>query len=613
MALAMCGWARLVPQTGIAATLGQGAVADAEALSREASAGLSFGMQSCHNVITSLGESDGGCIGGVPGWNSFSGACRAMAVSSDDYTRAVSADPRTAGTLPLVLPELAESAPEGDQADNTVLPVGTRLFEFEITGLIGVGGFGIVYAAYDHSLNRAVAIKEYMPGSLAVRSRGYTVVVRSERNAETFEIGRRSFVNEAQLLAQFDHPSLVKVFRFWEANGTAYMVMPLYKGVTLKQRLKEMGAPPSEAWLVALLRQLIEALGVIHAERCFHRDVAPDNVLLVEGDRPVLLDFGAARRVITDLTQTLTVILKPGYAPIEQYAEIPSMKQGPWTDVYALAAVAYFALTGAPPDPAVSRMMNDTVRPLAGSGRSGYSEGFLKAIDSALSVRPEDRPQSVAAFWALLDSHLPAKPVAPARVASEATPVSGDAALAQPERRKQPEKSPLPIVGAVVAVLAIAGGAGVFLYQSDFKLPLFELPETKTSEPAATAEQAPPAQPTPPPLTDQTVVVSPPAVVEEPVAIRPPPQPARREAIPPAKKAPEIATVEPKHVPDREGKLQELLQSAEQALSRGEWRRAEQYADRALALDARNARAGDIKERARAEEKKAAFDAIKIE
>jgi serine/threonine protein kinase len=537
-----------------------------------------------------------------------------MAASSDDLTRAIPADLRTAGLTALVLPEGTGSVPGDDAADNTALPVGTRLFEFEITGLIGIGGFGIVYAAYDHSLQRAVAIKEYMPGSLAARSRGYTVVVRSQRDAETFEVGRRSFVNEARLLAQFDHPSLVKVFRFWEANGTAYMVMPLYKGVTLKQRLKEMAAPPGEAWLVSLLRQLMDALAVIHAERCFHRDVAPDNILLVEGDRAVLLDFGAARRVISDMTQTLTVILKPGYAPIEQYAENPSMKQGPWTDVYALAAVAYFALTGAPPDPAVSRMMKDTVQPLAGSGRSGYSEGFLKAIDAALSVRPEDRPQNVAAFWALLDSHLPAKAVAPARVAAEATQVSGDAAVPRPEGRQQPAKSSLPVIGAVVALLAIAGGAGVFLYQSDFKLPSFELPETKAPEPAATAEQAQPAVSTPAPAPDQTTAaVSPPAVVEEPTAALPPPQP--REVTHPAKAvpAPKTASVETKRGASGTEKLQELLAVAEQAMSRGQWRRAEQYADRVLALDSGNARAEEIKQLAQAEEKKAAFDAIKIE
>jgi serine/threonine protein kinase len=587
---------------------------DAGVLSRRHPAGLLFGMQTCHNPSTSFGESDGACVGGAATQDSNSGAYPRMAASSDDLTRVIPADQRTAGTMPLVLPEITGAA-EDDGADNTTLPVGTRLFEFEITGLIGIGGFGIVYAAYDQSLHRAVAIKEYMPGSLATRSRGYTVVVRSQRDKDTFEVGRRSFVNEARLLAQFDHPSLVKVFRFWEANGTAYMVMPLYKGVTLKQRLKEMTAPPGEAWMAGLLRQLIEALEVIHAESCFHRDIAPDNILLVEGDRPVLLDFGAARRVISDMTQTLTVILKPGYAPIEQYAENPSMRQGPWTDVYALAAVVYFALTGAPPDPAVSRMMKDTVRPLAGSARSGYSEGFLKVIDTALSLRPEDRPQSVAAFWALLDSHLSAATVVPARTVTEPARVSGDAAAALPEGGKTPARSSLPLIAGAVMALAVAIGAGVFFYRSGVEPPPVELPRIGTSEPVATPDQAQPAEPTPAPPADRVpVAVSPPAVVAEPVAVAPPqPEPREVTHAGEASPAPKTAVAEAKRAPSRAERLQESLTNAEQAISRGQWRRAEQFADRALELDAGNARAVAIKQRAQAEEKKAAFDAIKIE
>ena len=124
------------------------------------------------------------------------------------------------------------------------LPIGTTIGEFEITGLIGEGGFGIVYLAYDHSLHRQVALKEYMPAALAGRSVGATVAVKSKRHLETFQAGLRSFINEARLLAQFDHPSLVKVYRFWESNGTAYMVMPFYQGITLKETLAAMRTPP---------------------------------------------------------------------------------------------------------------------------------------------------------------------------------------------------------------------------------------------------------------------------------------------------------------------------------------------------------------------------------
>ncbi|WP_250475562.1 serine/threonine-protein kinase [Caballeronia sp. GAFFF1] len=300
----------------------------------------------------------------------------------------------------------ARAAPDAPDAPATqnVLPPGTRLGEFEIVGLIGEGGFGIVYLAFDTSLGRHVALKEYMPSALAARVGSTHVQVKSERHESMFRAGLKSFINdEARLLARFDHQSLVKVYRFWEANGTAYMVMPYYKGVTLKAALQAMTQPPDEAWLRALLTPLLDALAVLHAADCFHRDIAPDNIILLEeSNRPVLLDFGAARRVIGDMTQALTVILKPGYAPIEQYAEVPSLRQGPWTDHYALAALVYFAITGRTPPPSVGRMVKDSYQPLARIAAGRYSPAFLKAIDHALAVQPGNRPQTDRQFAAEL-------------------------------------------------------------------------------------------------------------------------------------------------------------------------------------------------------------------
>ena len=167
-----------------------------------------------------------------------------------------------------------------------------------------------------------------MPSSMASRvNASATVMVKSDRHQETFKAGLKSFVNEARLLARFDHPSLVKVYRFWEENGTAYMVMPYYEGPTLKSALAAMGKVPDEAALRAWLRPLLDALSVMHAAQCFHRDIAPDNILLT-ATGPLLLDFGAARRVIGDMTHALTVVLKPGYAPIEQYGDVATMTQG---------------------------------------------------------------------------------------------------------------------------------------------------------------------------------------------------------------------------------------------------------------------------------------------
>ncbi|MDR5740960.1 MULTISPECIES: serine/threonine-protein kinase [unclassified Caballeronia] len=292
-------------------------------------------------------------------------------------------------------------APSPDMtATDGVLPPGTRLGEFEILGLIGEGGFGIVYRALDTSLDREVALKEYMPSALASRVGATQVQVKSSRYESMFRAGLKSFINdEARLLARFDHQSLVKVYRFWEANGTAYMVMPYYRGVTLKDALKAMPGPPDEAWLRALLTPLVDALAVLHASNCFHRDIAPDNIILLDdGHRPVLLDFGAARRVIGDMTQALTVILKPGYAPIEQYAEVSSLRQGPWTDHYALAALVYYAITGRTPPPSVGRMVSDSYQPLAKLAAGRYSDRFLRAVDHALAVVPADRPQTDRQF-----------------------------------------------------------------------------------------------------------------------------------------------------------------------------------------------------------------------
>ena len=283
------------------------------------------------------------------------------------------------------------------------LPIGTQIHEFKITDVIAIGGFGIVYLAQDLSLGRYVALKEYMPTSLAERLQGTTVAVKSAQHADTFNAGLRSFVNEARLLAQFDHPALVKVYRFWEENGTAYMVMPFLEGVTLQKALAEMPGPPDERWLKDLLAQLLDALEIIHREHCFHRDISPDNILILSNGRPLLLDFGAARRIIGDMNQALTVILKPSYAPPEQYAENPEARQGAWTDLYALGAVIYCAITGKPPTPSISRVLHDSLLPLAQTVVAGrYSPEFLQAIDWALHLKPENRPQSVAEWRAVL-------------------------------------------------------------------------------------------------------------------------------------------------------------------------------------------------------------------
>jgi serine/threonine protein kinase len=289
----------------------------------------------------------------------------------------------------------------------SALPRGTRLGEFELRRVLGVGGFGIVYLAFDHALEREVAVKEYMPSSLVGRTATMQVSLLSQSNAETFSLGLRSFVNEARLLARFDHPSLVKVHRYWEDNNTAYMAMPYYRGSNLHAERRRMTQPPDEAWLRSILEPLLGAMERLHREGVYHRDISPDNIILEPDGRPVLLDFGAARRVISDKSMALTAILKPAYAPIEQYAETGNVKQGPWTDLYAMGATMHYLLLGRAPAPATTRTVVDDMAPLASQALPGCSVSFLQCLDWMLSPRPNDRPQSVAAVREALTNGVP--------------------------------------------------------------------------------------------------------------------------------------------------------------------------------------------------------------
>ncbi|XXA07480.1 protein kinase [Paraburkholderia sp. A3BS-1L] len=306
----------------------------------------------------------------------------------------------------------AGSAPGSDGV--RPLPNGHRLAGFELDSVLGTGGFGIVYRAFDRTLQRAVAVKEYMPAMLASRAGDFTVALRAARFSQAFDAGRAAFLNEARLLAQFDHPGLVKVLHFWESHGTAYMVMPYYEGQTLEQ-LHQRGQRMSEPALLRMLAAVLGALDVLHRAQCFHRDISLDNILILPNGNPVLLDFGAARKLIGDMVDETAMMLKPGYAPIEQYTDDPAFRQGPWTDIYALGALAHVLMTGELPPAAVVRSIQDQYRPLAGRAAANegeheqehYSERVRAAIDHALALRIEDRPESVAAFAQSLGLHEP--------------------------------------------------------------------------------------------------------------------------------------------------------------------------------------------------------------
>jgi serine/threonine protein kinase len=333
------------------------------------------------------------------------------------------------------------------------LPPGSVLGEFEIECVLSENARGIVYLAIDPVLQRRVAIREYLPMAWATRGQGAQVVLRSPAKLAEFVHGQRAFINEAQALVRFEHPSLMRVFRCWEANRTAYVATPCYEGKTLQQVRDEMTQPPSEAWLRALLEPLLEALQLLHGASVYHLNLTPEHVLLLPDGKPVLFDLGVRAdegRLGADKS-----LLNPVYAPIEQYAETEQLRVGPWTDLYSLAAMVYFCVSGRAPLPATARAVGDAQVSLTdlvnrlGQQYVGprYSRTFLDAFDWALAVRPQDRPQRVSQLRQVLGGlaaaastttpAVAAQPEAPAWRGTPETPVPEMAPEFEPTAAKQ--------------------------------------------------------------------------------------------------------------------------------------------------------------------------------
>ena len=278
------------------------------------------------------------------------------------------------------------------------LPQGYRLHEYELVRALGLGGFGITYLGFDRHLDKPVAIKEYLPADIAVRTDYTNVAPQVSDHIDNFAWGLERFLDEARTLARFDHPNIVKVYRYFEANDTAYIVMEYIEGETLSNVLRRKGTI-SENEIRCTLLPILEGLETVHAANFLHRDIKPSNIVLrKDDDSPVLLDFGAARQDIGARSRSVTSIVTPGYAPIEQYSN--RGEQGPWTDIYALGAVCYKALTGKTPVDAINRLQDDSLEPLSKQSNDLGSLGFLKAIDWALQIREEDRPQNIVVWRA---------------------------------------------------------------------------------------------------------------------------------------------------------------------------------------------------------------------
>lgn len=281
-----------------------------------------------------------------------------------------------------------------------MLPPGHRLEEYAIEKVLGSGGFGVTYLARDAHLDRPVAIKEYFPFHLARRARDQTVVPHAG-NAEKlseYQWGLDRFVDEARALARFEHPNVVRVVRYMQRQGTAYIVMDFVPGRPLSA-LTGSHVPP-EADLRALLLALLDGLAAVHITGLLHRDIKPANIIIRPDATPVFIDFGAARQAVGSRSQPLSTILTPGYAPMEQY--YARGNQGPWTDIYALAAVMHTCLLGKPPAEAPERPGLDGRDRLVLTARGRAGDDFLQALDWALLPNETQRPQSVAEWRKVL-------------------------------------------------------------------------------------------------------------------------------------------------------------------------------------------------------------------
>ncbi len=284
-------------------------------------------------------------------------------------------------------------------ASNTnllALPEGTELVgDYRIQRVLGAGGFGITYLANEPALARLVTIKEYFPADYAARGATSQASPRSQGCAEDYKWGLERFIEEARTLARFIHPNIVRVHRHFLANNTGYMVLEFEEGGSFKAWLKGLKRAPRQPELDRIVAPLLDALELVHKGDYLHRDIAPDNIIIRKDGSPVLIDFGSARGEIASHSKTVSALVKPGYSPYEQYATTSS-KQGPWTDIYALGATLYHALSGKRPPDAPSRMVTDEYVSARDAALSSYRPTFLAAIDKALRLEVGERPQSIA-------------------------------------------------------------------------------------------------------------------------------------------------------------------------------------------------------------------------
>src|SRR5262245_35874278 len=303
-----------------------------------------------------------------------------------------------------------------------------------------------------------VALMEYYPFDFVDRDSTMSVKPKSDRHRQTFQWGRSNFLQEARTLARFEHPSIVRVTRVFEANSTAYMVMRFEQGHSFEDWLTGLGRSPTQEELDRIVAPILDALQMLHGENFLHRDIAPDNIIVRADGTPVLLGFGAARRAVAEMSRTLTGIVKAGYSPHEQYS-VDGRLQGPWSDIYALGGTLYRAVTGNTPEEAALRVDEDHMPAATQAAKGHFRPEFLTAIDACLKVRHSERPRSVAQLRPMLlatstqakrEPEPPAKSRKPTSRPPQQGTVSGLAPPPQPARRW---------LAIAAGVLALLGGA----------------------------------------------------------------------------------------------------------------------------------------------------------
>ena len=363
--------------------------------------------------------------------------------------------------------DLAQVLEEASERPPIALPKETLLQDRYVLGrLLGKpGGYGITYLGFDQRLLVPVAIKEFFPRELATRNSQYlTVIPQTASDSGAFKFGLEQFLTEARTLAQFDHPGIVRINDYFEVNGTGYLVMPYYRGVTLEAFLNQNPDKRiSESLAIDIMLPILDGLKVVHRKGMLHRDIKPENIYLIaETQRPLLLDFGAARAATAERSRSVTSILTPGYAPYEQY--MSRGNQGPWTDVYACGACLYRMVLGKQPVPAADRQMEDELMASI-PNLPEISHGFIDVMLSAMVLKAGDRLQSAEQLQLALEDVKRGeykkrpevrtdKPASPRRLVAQerVQPVE----IKPAKRRKT-----VAIVFAVLGVLALIGG-GIF-------------------------------------------------------------------------------------------------------------------------------------------------------